>query len=148
MSGLGRYQGVIYFDGTYRLKPLGDVNVPIRKWKNAWRVRIINLALSRPELKFLRSKIIIAVRTAGETLKTTCAESMGKRLCRDFDLDEAEILWVEQLPGSRGQFFAAAFTKRPYMGPGSYDSVVWRPVLANEIDAIRHFIPEIEPADK
>jgi hypothetical protein len=137
---------MIYFDGTYRLKPPGDVNIPIRKWKDAWRVRIIDLGFNRPGLKFLRSKIIVAVRTAGEALNTTCAESLGKRICRDFDLDETEILWVELLPGSSGRFFAADFTKRPYIvGPETNDPVAWRPVLPNEIDAIRHFIPEIEP---
>lgn len=29
------------------------------------------------------------------------------------------------------------------MGPGSYDSVAWRPVLDNEIDAVKAYIPEI-----
>lgn len=135
---------MIYFDGTYRLKPLGDTNLPIRKWQTAWRVRIIDLAVSRPDVKFLRSKIVIAVCTGGKTLKTTCAESLGKRICRDFQLKAEEILWVEQLPEDPRRFYAAAFTSRPYMGPESYDSVAWRPVLDNEIDAIRNYIPEID----
>ena len=136
---------MIYFDGTYRLKPLDEKSVPIRKWQNAWRVRIIDLALSRPDVKFLRSKIVIAVRTGGKTLKTTCAESLGKRILRDFQLNAQEILWVEQLPEDPPRFYAAAFTSRPYMGSESYDSVAWRPVLDNELDAIKDYIPELEP---
>lgn len=135
---------MIYFDGTYRLKPLGETNISIRKWQTAWRVRIIDLALSRPEVRFLRSKIVIAVRIGSRTMKTTCAESLGKRICRDFQLNTEEILWVEQLPEDPHRFYAAAFTNRPYMGPESYDSVAWRPVLDNEIDAIKGYIPEVE----
>jgi hypothetical protein len=135
---------LIYFDGTYRLKPLGDSNIPIRKWQTAWRVRIIDLSLSRPDVKFLRSKIVIAAPTGDNTLKTTCAESLGKRICRDFQLKTEEILWVERLPEEPHRFYAAIFTSRPYMGPEPFDSVAWRPVLDNEIDAIRDYVPEIE----
>ncbi len=138
---------MICFDGTYRLKPMDGTNIPIRQWQNAWRVRIIDLALSRPDVQFLRSKIVIAVRTGGKSLKTTCAESLGKRICRDFQLKAEEILWVEQLPESPHEFYAAAFTSRPYMGPEPYDSVAWRPVLDNEIDAIKEYIPEIDPIE-
>lgn len=49
-------------------------------------------------------------------------------ICRDFQLKTEEILWVENLPEDPHRFYAAAFTNRPYMGAGSYDSVAWRPV--------------------
>ena len=133
----------VTFDGTYRLKPLGVDNIPIRKWTDAWRVRIIDLPVSRPDLLYLRPRIVVAVRTGVGTLRTTCAESLGKRICRDFDLDSDEILWVEQLPDQREKFYVATFVLRPHMPEMSYDSVEWRPIRPNEFCAIERFIPEI-----
>ena len=35
---------MVYFDGTYRLKPYDEEGVPIGKWSDAWRIRIIDQA--------------------------------------------------------------------------------------------------------
>ncbi|RJQ55371.1 MAG: hypothetical protein C4530_16035 [Desulfobacteraceae bacterium] len=137
---------LIYFDGTYRLKPKEGGTAPIRKWKNAWRIRIIDLGMSRPDIQYLRPKIVVAVRIGGHTLTSTCAGSLGHKICNDFDLNTDEILWVEQLNPDENRFHAAAFVKKPYQGGGFYDSVTWRPILPNEIDAIKPFIPEVSRA--
>ena len=135
---------LIYFDGTYRLKPIDqEPPKPIREWTCAWRVRIINYSMSQPEVQHLRPIAIYAVQTGGGHLKTTCAESLGKRICRDFDLDIYHILWVEQIGNVQENFFVATFIQRPYMGPESYDSVSWRPIHQNELVAIKPYIPEI-----
>lgn len=137
---------MVFFDGTYRLKPLDDYSrKPISQWTHAWRVRIINFSLSQPEVKFLRPIIVYVVQTGDNSLRTTCAESLGKRICRDFDLHISDILWVEQLPREMNDFFVASFMQRPYMGPEPYDSVAWRPIRHNELTALKAFIPELTP---
>ena len=135
------------FDGTYRLKPLDGGNIPIRKWTDAWRIRIIDLALIRSDIRYLRPRIVVAVQTGTKTLRTSCAESLGKRICRDFDLDAREILWVEQFPEDYKKYYVATFISRPHMGVGSHDSVTWRPASPNELSAIKPYIPEMEPID-
>jgi hypothetical protein len=135
---------VIFFDGTYRLKPLDQEEpAPISEWTCAWRVRIINFALSRPDVQYLRPIVLYAAQTGDCPLRTTCAESLGKRICRDFDLKIDQILWVEQLPKQNEDYFVATFIQRPHMGPSPHDSVSWRPIHHNELAAIRYFIPEM-----
>lgn len=125
------------------MKPDEKGQAPIRRWKNAWRVRIIDLGMSRPDVQYLRPKIVVAVRVGGHTLTATCAGSLGQKICRDFDLNPEQILWVEQLDPDQDRFHAATFVKKPYKGGGFYESVTWRPILPNEIDAIKPFIPEV-----
>ena len=137
--------GLIFFDGTYRLQRREDdqSNRDV-KWANAWRVRIINLSISRPEVKHLRPIIIVATRTNEGISQTTCAESIGKRICRDFDLKINEILWIEHYPNESVPMYVAVFVPKSYIGPEIFYSVDWRPIRSNELEAIRPFIPEAE----
>ena len=134
---------MIYYDGIYRLKPLDTDKIPIRQWTAAWRVRIIDLSFNRPEVQYLRPRVVVAVQTGAGSMKTSCAESLGRRICRDFDLNTEQILWVEQFKENPERYYVATFIQRPYMGPENWDSVTWRPVRPNEISAIKPFIPEI-----
>ena len=137
---------MIFYDGTYRLKPFdNNPPKPISQWTHAWRLRIINFSLSQSEVQFLRPIVVYAVQTGDNSLRTSCAESLGKRICRDFDLHMDDILWVEQLPKETNSFFVASFMQRPYMGPEPYDSVAWRPIRHNELSALKTFIPELTP---
>jgi hypothetical protein len=136
----------ITFDGTYRLKPFGGGRVPIRKWTDAWRVRVIDFSLNRQDVLYLRPCIVVAVRESAQRSNTTCAESMGRRICRDFHLNIREILWVERLPDKGEKFFIATFRSSSHRGDGLHKVVAWRSIRANEFSAIKPFIPEIEGA--
>jgi hypothetical protein len=99
--------------------------------------------MSQPDVRHLRPIVVYVVQAGDCSLRTTCAESLGKRICRDFDLHVDNILWVEQLPREMNDCYVASFMQRPYMGPEPYDSVAWRPVLRNELSALKAFIPEL-----
>jgi hypothetical protein len=71
----------------------------------------------------------------GGIFKTSCAESMGKRICRDFDLDVDDVLWVEAFTDLPGTFYVAVFTPR-YQDAGNHFIVSWRPILSNEQAAV------------
>jgi len=79
------------------------------------------------------------------TVKTTCADSLGKRICRDFDLDINEILWIEHFPGEPQRMYVATFTPKSYFGTETYYAIDWRPIRSNELEAIKLFIPECDP---
>ena len=85
----------------------------------------------------------MASQTGGGIFKTTCAESLGKRICRDFDLKINDILWVEHFP-EESALYIAKFKPKYYMGHEVFYTVEWRSILPNELESIRPFIPEVE----
>ena len=135
---------MIFFDGNYRLKPFEEVeSKPIKEWEYSWRIRIINFELGQPDVQFLRPIVIFAVQNGGRPLKTNCAESLGRRICRDFELNVEEILWIECFPSDPEPIKVASFLPMPAMGPGKFYAVAWRIVRPNELAAIEAFIPDI-----
>lgn len=137
---------MIFFDGNYRLKSSEDAeSKPIKEWEYSWRVRIINFELGQSEhsVQFLRPIVIFAVQNRGNPLKTNCAESLGRRICRDFELNVEEILWMEFFPSNSEPLRVASFQPRPFMGDTLY-TVSWRAAQLNERMAIEAFIPDIQ----
>ena len=66
-----------------------------QKWAYAWRVRIIDLSLGLPQVTHLKPYIVFISPSDEGIFTATCADHMGKRICRDFNLDVAQTLWVE-----------------------------------------------------
>ena len=134
---------MIYYDGTYRLQRKGDAtSKPIGKLACSWRLRLIDLSLSQPDVKHLKPIVVVATQDDKGLFKTTCAESLGRRICRDFDLDINEILWIEHFPAKPGQMYVATFTPKHYLGPEIFYNIDWRSIRTNELEAIKRFIPE------
>ena len=135
---------MILFDGVYRLQREEDVSQkPIRQWAYSWRLRIIDFSLCQPEIKHIRPHVVVASQTGEGIFKTTCAESLGRRICRDFDLKINDILWVEHFL-DESTLYIATFKPKFNMGPEVFYTVDWRSILANELESIRPFIPEFE----
>jgi len=135
---------LIIFDGTYRLPAGADATVRTRrKSAYAWRVRIINLSLAQPGIRHIRPFIVFISPEGDGIFKTNCAESLGKRIFRDFNLKIPETLWLELLPDTSEKIHAAVFTPRSSYGPETFYNIDWRPLRPNEFASIRPFIPEI-----
>jgi len=67
----------------------------VGKWACSWWLRIIDFSMDHPGVQYLKPHVIIATQTGEGIFKTTCAESLGKRICRDFNLKIDEVLWIE-----------------------------------------------------
>ena len=135
---------MIFFDGTYRLLAGTDGSARSRlKSAYAWRVRIINLSLSQPGIRHLRPFIVFTSPEGNGIFKTNCAESLGKRICRDFSLNIPETLWLEFFPDTSEKIYAAVFTPGFHYGPDTFYNIGWRPLRPNELAAIEPFITEI-----
>ncbi len=94
-------------------------------------------------MQHLRPNVVVATQTGEGIFKTTCAESLGKRICRDFDLKIDEILWIEHYPDEPA-LYVATFKPKSYFGTEIFYAVDWRPIRPNELEAIKPFIPETE----
>ena len=135
---------MIFFDGTYRLQERADgIEKPRQKSAYVWRVRIINLSLSQPGIRHLRPFIVFTSPEGNGIFKTNCAESLGKRICRDFNLNIPETLWLELFPDTPEKIYAAVFTPTFSSGPEMFYNIGWRPLRPNELAAIKPFIAEI-----
>jgi len=100
---------LILFDGTYRLQRQGNSPPkPIGKWACSWRLRIIDFSFNQPDVQHIRPYVVVATHTSEGIFKTTCAESMGKRICRDFDLKIDDILWIEHYPDEPALYVATS----------------------------------------
>ena len=136
---------MIFFDGTYRLPgDRGKYGREFKQWASAWRVRIINLSLSHPNVHHLRPYIVVATQEKEGVFKGRCADSIGKRICRDFNLDVGQVLWIEAVPAIPAKMWVAEFFPKYALGRETYYTIRWRAIRANELDTIRPFVNELE----
>jgi len=135
---------MIVYDGIYRL-PTGTNQgfKPRPQWKYGWQVRIINLDLSQSTVSHLKSMIVVVNQTGGKSSLTSCAESIGQSISRDFNLAIARVLWVEHFSNKLNPWRAAVFKAKPGFGPDISYSIQWRPLRPNEVEIIKPFIPEL-----
>ncbi|WP_319408163.1 hypothetical protein [uncultured Desulfosarcina sp.] len=125
---------MIIFDGSYMLERKEDPGAsPAHAC--TWRVKIIDFSSGDPMHPHIRPYALLAFRKEGGIFKTSCAESMGKRICRDFDLNVDDVLWVEAFPDLPGALYVAVFTPR-YQDADIHYTVTWRPILKNEQAAV------------
>jgi len=139
---------MIVYDGIYRLPTGTNQGIkPRSQWKYGWQVRIINLDLSQSTVAHLKSMIVVVNQIGSKLCLTSCAESIGKKISRDFNLAIPRVLWVEHFPNKLNPWHAAAFKPKPSFGPQIEYHIRWRPIRPREIDIIKPFIPEIfQPA--
>ena len=136
---------MIIYDEIYRMPDKASQDFkPKSHWTYSWQVRIIDLGLSQSTVEHLRSKIVVFNQTGSKICLTSCAESIGKKVSRDFDLDVSRLLWVEQFPNNQKQWLVAVFTPKSSLGPDLIYHIQWRPIRPNEIDLIKPFISEID----
>jgi hypothetical protein len=145
---MGEEKRLILFDGTYRLQRQEDgLPVSAGKCACAWWVRIIDFSIDRPEVRYLRPYVIIASQTGEGIFRTTCAESLGNRIYRDFNLKVHETLWIEHYP-QESALYVAIFEPKSYFGTEIFYHIDWRLILPNEFEAIKSFIPGGENTER
>jgi len=130
---------MLVFDGTYMLERNDDPGAS-PAFACSWHVKLIDFSLSDSSVqKHIRPFALFASRKEGGIFKASFAESLGKRICKDLDIDVDNILWVEAFPDFPDDLFAAVFTPR-YKGNSLSYRISWRPLLKNEYDAIASWV--------
>ncbi len=126
---------MIVHEKTYRLRPETGCQC-------AWRIRIIDLDRGQPGVHHLRPIIVIAQQTGPLISLTSCANSIGDEIRRDFALDINRVLWIEQRTSGSGRWLVARFKPRP-LGARLYYDISWRPMRENERRILRPYLPEM-----
>ncbi len=129
------------FDGIYTLQRRDD---PKRAFQKSpvcsWRVRIVDFSISLPDVAHIERFAVVVNRKDDGFFTVSCAESLGKRICRDFQLDVKDVLWIEAFPDAPDTMYAAIFTPRQYVGPDILYEIKWRPVMENEMESVQRFM--------
>ena len=131
---------MILFDGTYRWPARGEATKKRKHWAFSCRLRIIDLAADHPDISYLKPIAVIATETNQGVFRKTCAETMGKRIFRDFDLDVEKTLWIESSPDDPAKMIVGIFSAKTYAGHETYYSIGWRSILPNEFELIKPYI--------
>lgn len=100
--------------------------------------------MGRPDVRHLRPYVVVATQSQEGLFKTTCAESLGRRIFRDFSLDINKISWIEHFPAEADRMYVASFTPKSYYGTEIFYTIDWRPIRPNEFESIRPFVPECD----
>ena len=135
---------MISFDGIYRLRGPRKARLAGSNSTTAcaWHVRIIDFGLLQPEVHHLRPHTVVAIPAEEGIFKSNCAETLGKNICRDFDLHIDRIRWIEFFPNLPQQIYVASFSAKSTWGAQVFYSITWHPIRSNELSAIQPFIPE------
>jgi hypothetical protein len=131
---------MILFDGTYRWPASGEASKTRKDWAFSCSLRIIDLSADNPDINYLKPLVVIATETSRGPYRTTCAESMGKRIFRDFKMDVDKTLWIESRLDDPDQMIVGIFKPKSHAGYETYYSIAWRPILPNEFELIKPFI--------
>lgn len=113
-------------------------------WLISCRLWIIDLSLSNPDVLFMKSKIVVASDLNDGPKRKICAESLGKQIYTDFDLDIRRTLWIEYDPDLPAKLAVAVLNPKYHDGMELIYSIDWRKLMDFEVDIVKKYIPELK----
>lgn len=132
---------MLIFDDTYTWE--GPEYEDHALWIMSCHLWIIDLALSHPGIEYIKSKIVIAQDHSNGPKRRICAETLGKQIYRDFNLEVKRTLWVEYDPGIPARAAVAEMKPKYFDGNETIYSIQWRKLMKSERDIIHRFIPKL-----
>jgi hypothetical protein len=136
---------MIIYDGTYRLGvPDSPRAGSVDGTGIEWWVRIIDFSLTHPGLRFLKPYAVFATPSDAGGYLMTCAQGLGATILNDFSIKPGHVVWVEHFKRDPGHLHVAVFKPISRLERNDLQEVNWRAIRRNELEMIRHFIPEAE----
>ena len=109
---------------------------------------IIDFSKQNINLLYLKPVVVFVKNTTQTPLKSTCIETMGKKIFDDFDLDVKKTTWIEYDPDEQNTLHVARITPKYYDGIETVFGVHWRRIMDSEIKLILPFVPDIEEMNR
>jgi hypothetical protein len=95
-------------------------------------LRIVDLALKTPSVMHMKRHVVVAEDISEGPRRRICAESLGRQIFRDFNLELKRTLWIECDPFLKETFHVAQFTPAYHDGLEMIYTIDWRPLLSSE----------------
>jgi hypothetical protein len=83
---------------------------------------------------------VIAEDTTPGPARKICAESIGKSLFKEFNLNIKKTLWVEYDSSLKQKAVIASFTPKYFDGNEMVYFIEWRSIMDKEIRVIRNYL--------
>lgn len=112
-------------------------------WLKSCHLWVIDLSSPDNNVEYLKPVIIVAMDKSDGPKRKICAETLGKQIFSDFNLDMKRTLWVEYDPDTTNKIMAANFKPKYHDGSELIYSIEWRAVTDYELNIISSHIPEI-----
>lgn len=112
-------------------------------WIMSCHLWIIDMSLSNPDVEFMKPKIVVASDQSEGPRRHICAETLGRQIYQDFQLDIKRTLWVEFDPGLPSKAAVAELRPKYHDGNETIYSISWRKLMKSERDIIRQYIPRL-----
>lgn len=112
-------------------------------WLKSCRLWVIDLAAPGSNVEYLRPVIIVAKDISTGPKRKICAETLGKQIFSEFNLDIKRSLWVEYDPDTTRKCMVAVFKPKYHDGSEMIYSIEWRSVTDFESGVIKSHIPEL-----
>ena len=113
-----------------------------KKWEMSCDLKVIDLSLAHPDVTHLKRYVVVASETTPGPMKTSVADTMGRRIFRDFNLNRHNVLWIEARLNHYESLEVASFSPDPASGLETRYRISWRPIHSNELLLIRAFLPD------
>ena len=101
-------------------------------WLISCRLKIIDLQKASLGTLPLKRHMVVAQDVSNGPTRRICAESLGRRIFKEFNLDIRRTLWVEHDPRLRQGHHVALFTPAYHDGDELIYTITWRPLLDGE----------------
>lgn len=132
---------MLIYDDTYTWE--GPEYEDHALWIMSCHLWIIDLGLSHPDVEFIKPKIIIAQDQTDGPKRRICAETLGRQIYSDFNLDIKRTLWVEYDPDLPAKAAVAELKPKYHDGRETIYSIQWRKLMKSEKDIIQRFVPRL-----
>ncbi len=118
------------------------LKLPVSWWPGSYHLKIIDLTDEQPDVLKIKPVIIVVSDTGKGFSAKNYSQNLAKSVCKDFNLDLKKVLWIEYYPKEPVYMEVAMFKQLTKIGKEIIYSVKWRPIMANELEEIKDFVPE------
>lgn len=129
---------IVYNDIFTWEKKSGDETL----WLSSCQLWVIDRSKSE-KISLLKPFIVVASDQSPGPGRRICAETIGRQIFKEFDIDIRRTLWVEYDPDTLQKLMVAQFTPKYHDGIETIFSINWRRLHKNEIGILKKYLPAI-----
>ncbi|MCG8471387.1 MAG: hypothetical protein MI742_05965 [Desulfobacterales bacterium] len=108
-------------------------------WLISCKLKIVDLASALEGTIPFKRHLVLAEDISEGPLRRICAESLGRRIFKAFNLDIRRTLWIEFDPKLPKRYHVAHFTPAYHDGQEIIYTIEWRPLMPGEKKLLHAF---------
>lgn len=136
---------MIIFNGKYKWDGKKVRNKkPISWWASSYRLKIIDVSEKFSNVLPIRPYVCILSNIGNGSSVKNCIQNLATSVCIDFNLNINKVIWIEYFSNYPEHMDVAMLKRLTTIGSETLYSVIWRPIMPNELECIRPFSTEAD----